>query len=157
MVYHVLVHGYQSNAGQFSLEVDHLPQSCVPDIDCHPSNDSCSDAFPVQSGTIMADNTGAGTSIPETSCAESTGRDLWYSYTNPSPYSIEVTVQAGGATPTLYAYDSPYQFLACRGTTSNGAYVDRLGPGQSILLRVVSPTTYMNTEVPLSSAKRSST
>jgi len=78
-VYHVLVHGYQSQAGSFTLNVADGP-SCTFSLNCAPDNDTCGQSAPVVQGTQMADNTGAGTSGVGASC-QTSSHDLWYRYT----------------------------------------------------------------------------
>jgi len=78
-VYHILVHGYQSHVGSFTLDVTDGPP-CTFSVNCAPDNDTCSQAAPVVQGTQMADNTGAGTSGVGATC-QTSSHDLWYRYT----------------------------------------------------------------------------
>lgn len=81
MVYHILVHGDQLDAGPFQLDIAHNRQRCTPTFNCHPANEICEEAFPIAAGTTYADNTGANISTIGASCVPSSGHDVWYSYT----------------------------------------------------------------------------
>jgi len=78
-LYHILVHGYGAESGIFELAVRDDGQSCPFAINCHPPNETCEQAISVSDGTMMSDNTGAGTNVPIASCAASTN-DIWFHY-----------------------------------------------------------------------------
>ncbi len=78
MIYHILVHGYEDEAGPFRLNLSR-GRTCTPNVNCNPANEICEEAFPVSEGTTIADNTGANTSTIGTYCAP-TSSDVWFTY-----------------------------------------------------------------------------
>jgi hypothetical protein len=79
-VYHILVHGYGSATGDFTLNVTSENEPCGMTRSCHPTNETCGGAIPAEHGTTVADNTGANTSGAVTAC-DPTNSDVWFSYT----------------------------------------------------------------------------
>lgn len=77
-VYHILVHGYQSQEGDFGLQVTDSGTSCGIALACQPSNDLCSAAAPVDIFGLIGDNTDAGTD-GASRCAPSNG-DVWWEF-----------------------------------------------------------------------------
>lgn len=77
-IYHIAVHGYQLQSGNFQLDVTEGPP-CQFALNCDPANDHCEQAIPVEEGTNLSDNTSADTGTTVASCAASSN-DVWFSY-----------------------------------------------------------------------------
>ncbi len=109
-VYHVLVHGYGAQHGNFRLTIDEDPSViCLPSsvISCLPANSECTnDPVPLvettsMSGngnhTLLVDNTNAGTSTSSTACGQ-VNNDLWFTYTARCDGNVVIdTCQAEGS------------------------------------------------------------
>lgn len=77
-VYHIAVHGWQLQSGNFRLDVTE-GASCPFAINCDPANDECEQAIPTHEGTLLGDNTSADTGTTIATCAASSN-DVWFSY-----------------------------------------------------------------------------
>ena len=146
-VYHILVHGYGSATGSFDLDVSHDGNACLFSINCHPANDECARAIPVDRGTVMVDNTGAGTSLVGASCASSS-HDIWYTYPTACDGEITIDTCQGGLgsldDTVLSVYDAcGGSELGCNDDYSDAtvdcgrrsAVVMPSAPGQQLLIR----------------------
>lgn len=127
MVYHILVHGYDTDTGNFTLKVDDSSAiTCLPGttISCPVANTYCNEPVPIEgTGTITGDNTNAGTHTSQTSCG-AVNNDVWFSYTAQCDGQVVVdTCQPTGdlANTTLAIYDScGGTELSCNDSSSQG-------------------------------------
>ena len=118
-VYFALVHGYDGEAGPFTISMSCAP-ACVPAI----ANDDCSTAQGIQSQPVGACVPTQGTNVcaytpaaPNPPCDPySAAYDVWYSFnTGASPdHTITVaTITSGLLTVALYTGCGPEGFIDC--------------------------------------------
>ena len=101
--YWIMVEGFGSNSGNFSMVV-----SCIPDDPTGPLNDDCVDAI-----AVACDDVVAGSTIDATDSGSNAAPDVWYSFTGTgSPQDVTLSFCDGGTD-----YDSYVRvFDACGGT-----------------------------------------
>ncbi|MCD4720182.1 MAG: hypothetical protein K8S13_10045, partial [Desulfobacula sp.] len=97
MVYYIFVHGFQSQTGNFKLKIIDSGTSCSLSVNCHPSNEDCQEAIPLNQGTLMVDNSGTNPIGGSSTCGGY--NDIWFSYT--TQCNGEVTIDTVQSTGTL--------------------------------------------------------
>jgi uncharacterized membrane protein len=146
-MYHILVHGAGSETGSFDLDISQDGTACGATLSCHPVNEKCDRAIPIEKGTTMVDNTGANTSAIGASCASSRN-DIWYTYPTACDGEITIDMCQGGLgslnDTVLSVYESCGGFeLGCNDDFADStvdcglrsAVVMPITPGQQLLIR----------------------
>ncbi len=146
-VYHILVHGAGSETGSFDLDVSKDGTACGLTLSCHPVNEECGRAIPLEEGTIMVDNTGANSSASTSTCSASS-HDIWFTYPTACDGEITIDTCQGGIgsldDTVVSVFDACDGFeLACNDDFSDAtvdcgfrsAVVMPTAPGQQLLIR----------------------
>lgn len=95
-IYHVLVHGWLENEGDFRISLSNGAH-CGPIYQsCAPANDDCDSATRVGPGSFTSDNTGATTDDAVTCAA--TSRDVWFEYQPACNGFVTITTCGAGGT-----------------------------------------------------------
>jgi hypothetical protein len=111
-----------------------------------PANDKCPDAIPI-TGTSVSGNNGLASTdaTPPASCGSSPGKDVWYTYSNPSACSRVVTLSLCAADGGSAAFDSIIRVFSgadCASLTEIACNDDFCGTQSRVTFTAAAGTSY---------------
>jgi hypothetical protein len=111
-----------------------------------PANDACADAIPITGGSVTGNNGLAVTeNIPVASCGSNPGKDVWYTYQNPTSCSRQVTLSLCPADGGAASFDTVLRVFsgaACSSLTEIACNDDFCGPQSRLTFTADPGVTY---------------